>query len=159
MSWLVGDGQRANCSRNRGPQGASGKLPKRHWWLGFNGTRMSRNRDAELLEQHQPEIQCMGHPGSVGSQRQSSGKRVTSMFDNPLRRKGFGCPQGGEEAFGLPSCLKRPKGTPRASLSQGEAPCQCSKSQRFQRGGRSQMHLGPLLLAVSASVAQCERPR
>ena len=21
---------------------ASGKLPKRHWWLGFNGTRMSR---------------------------------------------------------------------------------------------------------------------
>ena len=35
---------------------ASGKLPKRHWWLGFNGTRMSRNRDAELLEQHQPDI-------------------------------------------------------------------------------------------------------
>ena len=26
-------------------------------------------------------------------------KRVTSMFDNPLRRKGFGWPQGGEEAF------------------------------------------------------------
>ena len=122
---------------------ASGKLPKRHWWLGFNGTRMSRNRDAELLEQHQPEIQCMGHPGSVGSQRQSSGKRVTSMFDNPLRRKGFGWPQGGEEAFGLPSCLKRPKGTPRASLSQGEAPCQCSKSQRFQRGGDLRCTLAP----------------
>jgi hypothetical protein len=35
---------------------ASGKLPKRNWWLGFNGTRLSRSRDAGLLEQHQPDI-------------------------------------------------------------------------------------------------------
>jgi len=34
----------------------SSKLTKRSWWFGFNGTRMSRNRDVALLEQHQPDI-------------------------------------------------------------------------------------------------------
>jgi len=45
--------------------------------------------------------------------------------------------------LGYHPCLKRPKGTPRASLSQGEAPCQCSKSQRFQRGGDLRCTLAP----------------
>ena len=34
----------------------TGGLPKRSWWLGWNGGRLARNRDAGLLEQHHPEI-------------------------------------------------------------------------------------------------------
>ena len=31
-----------------------GKIPKRNWWFGFNGDRLSGSRDAKLLEEHQP---------------------------------------------------------------------------------------------------------
>lgn len=30
--------------------------PKHAWWLAWNGERLARNKDAGLLEQHNPEI-------------------------------------------------------------------------------------------------------
>jgi hypothetical protein len=30
--------------------------PKKNWWLAWNGQRLSRTKDAYLLERHQPEI-------------------------------------------------------------------------------------------------------
>ena len=34
----------------------NGKFRKRSWWLGWNGERLSENRDAKILEEHYPEI-------------------------------------------------------------------------------------------------------
>lgn len=33
-----------------------GNAPKRNWWLGWNGERLSRNADTRLLATHQPQI-------------------------------------------------------------------------------------------------------
>jgi hypothetical protein len=32
------------------------KKEKRNWWFGWNGTRIAKNRDSGLLQQHHPEI-------------------------------------------------------------------------------------------------------
>jgi len=32
------------------------KMPKRNWWFGWNGARLSDKRDTRLLSEHWPEI-------------------------------------------------------------------------------------------------------
>jgi hypothetical protein len=34
----------------------SERRKKRNWWLGWNGERLARNRDAGLLAEHDPEV-------------------------------------------------------------------------------------------------------
>ena len=35
---------------------ARSDLPKRNWWLAWNGERLAHNRDAGLLAEHQPDV-------------------------------------------------------------------------------------------------------
>jgi hypothetical protein len=67
----------------------SGTLPKRNWWLGFNGTRLLRSRDAGLLEQHQPDIRgssvrCQDWCNTATLSHDCADARETSMFCTSL---------------------------------------------------------------------------
>jgi len=33
-----------------------GKIPKRNWWIGFNGERFARNHDLGVLARHNPDV-------------------------------------------------------------------------------------------------------
>jgi len=38
------------------PKRPGGKTTKRNWWLGWNGERLARNKDAAQLAKHFPDI-------------------------------------------------------------------------------------------------------
>jgi hypothetical protein len=55
-SWTLFEHAKPNARWRTVKLVRTGPVRKHFWWLGWNGERLSRSRDADHLEQHHPEI-------------------------------------------------------------------------------------------------------